>query len=88
MVTNRGRARNFQIIESFPPGLQDMEKDVLRQMRQLIYRPRLEEREVVDTNNMTYTHEFFYREADLPQTEEEEPGDQVEAEEELAGTGS
>ena len=72
MVNVRGRAKNFEIIESYPPGFKDMEKDVLREMRRLIYRPRLEEREVVNTENMTYTHEFFYREADLPQTEEEE----------------
>ena len=88
MVTDRGRARNFEIIESFPPGLEDMEKDVLKEMRRLIYRPRLEEREVVDTDNMTYTHEFFYREADLPQPEEEETSDPPEAEEELAETGA
>ena len=76
-VNTRGRARNLEIIESFPGGLADMEKSVLREMRRLIYRPRLEDREVVDTQNLTYTHRFFYRESDLVPAE----GDQVPAEE-------
>ena len=71
-VNTRGRARNLEIIESFPGGLADMEKSVLREMRRLIYRPRLEDREVVDTQNLTYTHEFFYRESDLVPAEEDQ----------------
>ena len=87
-VNTRGRARNFEIIESHPPGLEEMEKDVLREMRQLIYRPRLEDREVVETQNMTYTHEFFYRESDLvPADEEPAPDPSIDdEEEEVAGT--
>jgi len=74
MVNTHGRARNFEIIESHPAGFEDMEKAVLKEMRRLIYRPRLENREVVATENMTYTHEFFYRESDLPPVDEvEEP---------------
>ncbi len=73
-VNTRGRARNFEIIESFPGGLADMEKSVLREMRRLIYRPRLEDREIVDTQNLTYTHEFYYRASDLkPAKKEQEP---------------
>ncbi len=70
MVNTRGRARNFEIIEVHPAGLQEMEQAVLKEMRRLIYRPRLEDREVVETENMTYTHEFFYRESDLPPADE------------------
>lgn len=86
MVNTRGRAKNFEIIESHPPGLAEMEKDVLREMRRLIYRPRLEDRQVVNTENMIYTHEFFYREADLPKTEQEKPpvAPVVEEDEEVA----
>jgi tetratricopeptide (TPR) repeat protein len=88
MVNTRGRAKNFEIIESFPPGLADMEKDVLREMRRLIYRPRMEEREVVDTQNMTYTHEFFYRESDLEPVEEELSAPPVgDEDEEVADAG-
>jgi len=75
MVNNRGRARDIEIIESHPPGLPELEKEVLREMRRLLYRPRLEDRRVVDTENMSYTHEFFYRESDLPIIEPEEAPD-------------
>jgi hypothetical protein len=89
MINTRGRARNFEIIESHPGGLEDMEKKVLRDMRRLIYRPRLEEREVVETQNMTYTHEFFYRESDLEPVEQEEAPEPAAAEdeEEVADAG-
>jgi len=75
MVNTRGRARSFEIIEVHPAGLQEMEQAVLKEMRRLIYRPRLENREVVETENMTYTHEFFYRESDLPPVDEPEEPD-------------
>ncbi|MEE8344166.1 MAG: tetratricopeptide repeat protein [Woeseiaceae bacterium] len=74
MINTHGRARNFEIIEVHPAGLEEMEQAVLKEMRRLIYRPRLENREAVETENMTYTHEFFYRESDLlPVDEPEEP---------------
>lgn len=66
VVTTRGRATDFEIIESNPPGLEGLEKDVLREMRRLVYRPRMENGQVVDTRDVIYTHEFFYRESDLP----------------------
>jgi len=73
-VNTNGRTKNFEIIEVHPAGLAEMEQAVLKEMRRLVYRPRLENREVVDTENMTYTHEFFYRESDLlPVGEPEEP---------------
>jgi tetratricopeptide (TPR) repeat protein len=85
IVNTRGRAKNLEIIESYPPGVEEMEKDVLREMRQLVYRPRLENGEVVETDNMTHTHEFFYRESDLePDVEEAPPESVVEEEEEVA----
>jgi tetratricopeptide (TPR) repeat protein len=73
-VNTSGRTKNFEIIEVHPAGLAEMEQAVLKEMRRLVYRPRLENREVVETENMTYTHEFFYRESDLlPVDEPEEP---------------
>ena len=89
MINTRGRAREFEIIESHPGGLEEMEKDVLREMRRLIYRPRLEDREVVETQNMTYKHEFFYRKSDLPPVEEEPAPESpvTDEEEEVADAG-
>lgn len=86
VITTRGRGRDFEIIESYPPGITDMEKNVLREMRRLVYRPRLEDREVVETQNMIYTHEFLYRESDVaPFREEKAPV--VDEEEEVADAG-
>ncbi len=67
-----------------------MEKAVLKEMRRLIYRPRLEDREVVDTQNMTYTHEFYYRQSDLtPVDEVEEPDSpSVDEEQEIVADNS
>lgn len=81
-IDTRGRTRDFEIIESYPGGLEDMEKDVLGEMRRMIYRPRMENREVVDTENMTYTHEFFYRESDLKPAEEDQAPEPPVADEE------
>ncbi len=90
VITVRGRAKNFEIIESHPVGLEEMEKDVLKEMRRLIYRPRLENREVVETENMTYTHEFFYRESELSPIDavEELASPNVDEEEEVAADNS
>jgi tetratricopeptide (TPR) repeat protein len=89
MIDTRGRARDFEIIESHPGGLEDMEKKVLRNMRRLIYRPRFEDRNVVETQNMTYTHEFFYRESDLGPVEQDPAPEPpvAEEEEEVADAG-
>ena len=70
MVNTRGRTKNFEIIEMRPSGLTDMRKVVLKNMKRLVYRPRLENRELVNTENMTYTHEFFYRRSDLTSVDE------------------
>ena len=88
-MNTRGRARNFEIVESFPDGIADLEKSVLREMRRLIYRPRLEDREIVDTQNMTYTHEFFYRASDLKPAEKDQEAEPPAAEEdkEVADAG-
>lgn len=72
MVNTRGRTRDYEIIEAYPAGLEDLEKDVLRDMRLMLYRPRMENGEVVDTENMSYTHEFFYRLSDLTPVDETE----------------
>ena len=49
----------------YPSELTDMRNLALKEMKRLIYRPRLENREIVNTENITYTHEFFYRQSDL-----------------------
>jgi tetratricopeptide (TPR) repeat protein len=65
MVNTRGRVKNLEVIEMYPLGLTNIRQVVLKEMKRLIYRPRLENRRLVNTENMTYTHEFFYRQSDL-----------------------
>ena len=65
IVNTRGRVKNFEVIEMYPSELTGMRNLALKEMKRLIYRPRLENREVVNTENITYTHEFFYRQSDL-----------------------
>ncbi|MBT8078800.1 MAG: tetratricopeptide repeat protein [Gammaproteobacteria bacterium] len=63
-ITARGETSNVKIVESEPP-IESMENALKREMRYLMRRPRMEEGEMVQTHNLVYTHEFFYRPSDL-----------------------
>ncbi len=77
IVNTLGRASNIEHIETRPPEFTDMQERVRRNLRHLIYRPRLEDGEVVSTPDVVYTHEFFYRPEDIPgeSTEPDEPAE-------------
>jgi len=69
-----GRPTDITHIETLPPELEEMREDVRRNIRHLVYRPRLEDGKMVETPEMTYVHEFFYRPQDIPvPPEESEP---------------
>jgi hypothetical protein len=65
-IDTYGQATNIAVIEARPPGLTDMETEVTRGLRDLIHRPRYKDGEVIEVDDATYTHEFFYRPSDLP----------------------
>jgi len=65
-VNAAGKAVNISHIETQPPEFQDMSNRVRRNLRGLVYRPRLEDGTIVDTPETTFTHEFFYRPGDIP----------------------
>jgi len=65
-VNAAGKAVDIYHIETHPPEFQDMSDRVRRNLRRLVYRPRLEDGTIVNTPETTYTHEFFYRPEDLP----------------------
>jgi hypothetical protein len=71
-VNTAGRAVDIYHIETQPPEFVDMSNRVRRNLRQLVYRPRLEDGTMVDTPEVTYTHEFFYRPEDIPGEPSEE----------------
>lgn len=64
-IGTSGQAGNIRLIEARPPGLAEMENEVLREVRDLVHRPRLEDGNVIPVGDMTYTHEFYYRPSDL-----------------------
>ena len=65
-VTSSGRTTDIMHIETQPPEFDDMRNRVRRNIRHLVYRPRLEAGKMVETPGMTYTHEFYYRPEDIP----------------------
>jgi len=78
-IGTSGQATNIRLVEARPPGLIEMENEVVREVRDLVHRPRLKDGEVVPVGDMTYTHDFFYRPSDLVV---------APAESELAGSAS
>jgi len=71
-ISNRGATRKIGVIDANPPGLDEMEYSVKREVRRMIHRPRMADGVTVETLNQTYVHEFYYRPADLPKTAVEE----------------
>lgn len=64
-VSRRGYTSDVVLVEAEPAAFEDMQRTVQRDLRSLIYRPRLVDGRAVDTTDLTYTHEFFYRQSDL-----------------------
>ncbi len=71
IVNLAGRPSNIQHIETRPPEFQDMKERVRRNLRHLVYRPRVDEGQAVPTPDVIYTHEFYYRPEDIPVAPEE-----------------
>ena len=65
-VTSSGRASNITHIETLPPEFTDMRDRVKRNLRHIVYRPRLEDGEMVATPDIVFIHEFLYRPDDIP----------------------
>lgn len=65
-ISKYGHPTNITVVEAQPPGLEAMERAVVRSVRDLRYRPRVEDGELVSVMDVTYTHDFFYRESDVP----------------------
>lgn len=70
-VSAYGATVNIGIVEAYPPELTDMQRAVVREVRRMVMRPRMVDGSNVATLDQTYTHEFLYRESDLPKIEPE-----------------
>lgn len=64
-VLPNGRIANMRLVEAQPAEIGKFDETVARSLRRLIYRPRMQDGQLVATNNTIYTHEFFYRQSDL-----------------------
>lgn len=91
-VQPNGRISNMRLVEAQPAEIGKFDETVARSLRRLIYRPRLQDGQLVATNDVIYTHEFFYRQSDLEtptpddaDSPEEETEEQGEATAESAG---
>jgi tetratricopeptide (TPR) repeat protein len=73
-VSARGLTTDIELIEAEPAGFESMQRAVLSNLRAMVHRPRLVEGNAVQTDDLTFTHNFFYRESDL-QGEQEEQDD-------------
>lgn len=60
-VSTRGRATNVRLIEADPTGLDSLYKRIGRELRFIVYRPRLVDGKAVRSDNLTFSHNFFYR---------------------------
>ena len=65
-VNTSGRATNITHIETLPPEFTDMRDRVKRNLRHIVYRPRVEAGDMVATPDIVFIHEFFYRIEDIP----------------------
>ena len=64
-VSDRGRVSDLEVVEFSPEDFPDMLRDVQRQVRARLYRPRFRDGEPVDTTDQLFTHEFYYRVSEL-----------------------
>ena len=63
-VSTRGRVRGIRT-EAIPPQFTDMQQTVHREIRRRIFRPRMTEDGLLESENLVFEHSFFYRQADL-----------------------
>jgi len=70
-VSSRGLTTDIDMVEAEPAGFEDMERAVLNNLRAMVHRPRLVDGDAVQTDDLTFTHKFFYRESDLPTVQQD-----------------
>jgi tetratricopeptide (TPR) repeat protein len=64
-ISDRGRVADVELVEQQPDVFVDLQKDVIREVRRRIFRPRFEDGEPVATPNQVLVHSFYYRQSDF-----------------------
>lgn len=70
-VSDRGFTSDVVLVDADPAAFVDMQRTVQNNLRTLIYRPRLVDGKAVETDGLTYTHKFFYRQSDLEEVKQQ-----------------
>ena len=70
-VSIRGRVRNIRT-EAIPPEFTDMQRMVHREILRRVFRPRMIDAEIRQSDNLVFEHEFYYRQADLDRLKREQ----------------
>lgn len=71
-VSSRGRVSNVKVVEFSPADFPEILRDVQRQVRTRLYRPRFREGEPVDTDGQSFMHSFYYRVAEMEERRAEQ----------------
>ena len=64
-VMEDGRTDNVRIVEADPSELPDFADRVRMQLTRMVHRPRVSDGAIVAAHDVTYRHEFLYRDADI-----------------------
>lgn len=72
-VSATGSISSIVHLETQPREIVDFHEVVGRSMRRMKYRPRMQDGRIVFTRDLVFTHDFYYRPSDLPDTAAEPP---------------
>ncbi len=72
-ISNRGSVRDIEVIEAEPAGLRD--DDAVSWVRKFKFRPRIVDRELVETTDQIYEYRFTYYPGALPENDSESASD-------------
>jgi len=64
-VNTRGRATDIRLLEADPRGLDKLYQRIGREIRLIVHRPLIVDREPAERTDRTFSHEFFYQDKDL-----------------------
>ena len=64
-ITERGRVTDLQLVEQQPDVFVDLQRNVIREVRRRIFRPRFEDGEPMATPGQVLVHTFYYRQSDF-----------------------
>jgi len=70
-VNTRGRATRVTLLDANPTGLDELYKKIGRELRYIVHRPRFVDGEPEENVDLTFSHQFFYRDEDIKNVDED-----------------